>query len=65
MRMGFAESDLGQQLFDLLERLGMSLREWAEHDTVQQRYLQSAHVERLKREKKGRDKAERKAKRVR
>lgn len=57
--MGFGESDAGQQLFDLLERLGMSLREWATHDTVQQRYLTSAHTERMRREENERKKAER------
>lgn len=57
--MGFGQSDAGQQLFDLLERLGMSLREWAKHDTVQQRYLTSAHTERIQREENERKKAER------
>lgn len=57
--MGFGESDSGQQLFDLLERLGMSLREWAKHDTVQQRYLTSAHAERTRREENERQKAKR------
>lgn len=63
--MGFGRSDLGQQLFDLLERLGMSLREWAKHDTIQQQYLRSAHAERLQREEEQRNKSERQAKRAR
>lgn len=62
--MGFGRSDAGQQLFDLLERLGMSLREWSEHDTVQQRYLTSAHTERIQREENERKKAKRKSKRA-
>lgn len=62
--MGFGRSDAGQQLFDLLERLGMSLREWADHDTIQQRYLTSAHAERIEREENERQKAKRKSKRA-
>lgn len=63
--MGFGRSDLGQQLFDLLERLGMSLREWAEHDTIQQRYLRAAHAERIRREEEQREQSKRRAKRGR
>lgn len=63
--MGFGKSDSGQRLFDLLERLGMSLREWASHDTVQQRYLMSAHGERVRREDEKNQEAERRAKRAR
>lgn len=63
--MGFGRSDLGQQLFDLLERLGMSFLEWAEHDTIQQRYLRSAHAERIRREEEESEESERRAKRAR
>lgn len=64
MPRGFGASDLGQQLFDLLERLGMSLNEWAEHDTIQQRYLRAAHTERQRREDQRKKESERRAKRA-
>lgn len=63
--MGFGRSDHGQQLFSLLDRLGMSLVEWSKHDIVQQRYLMSAHAERNRREEEQQEKAERRAKRGR
>lgn len=59
--MGFAKSDHGQQLFSLLDRLGMSLVDWAEHDIIQQRYLMAAHEERNRRENEEREKQKRRA----
>lgn len=48
--MGFGKSKQGQQLFSVLDRLNMSLRDWAAHDILQQRYLIAAVNARLERE---------------
>jgi hypothetical protein len=34
----------------MLTELGMSIREWAEHDVIQQQTMRAAHAERRKRE---------------